>query len=452
MRSVHLIPRRALYAFRSLNSRNYRLFWFGQLVSLTGTWMQDVALGWLVLTMTDSPLALGLTTAIRFLPIMLFALHGGVLADRLPKRRVLIASQSAQFAVALLLAVLTSSGQITVAIIFVLVGLRGVVDALDGPTRQSFVPEMVGMEDLSNAIALNSTLFNSARIFGPAIAAVVISTLGMAACFYINAVSFLGVIVALLAMRVSELHLVPRAKKGKVWRQLREGLHYARHTPEVMVIILVMSMLGTFGYNFNTTLPLVAKYILSADAATLALLFSAMGAGSVIAGLVAASRRGLSQRLLLTAASVFVLLLAGVGISVWTPLTVVLLFMLGFTAVMWATTANTRIQMNVPGQLRGRVMGIYMLLFAGTTPIGALVCGLLAEHLFGGGKAGSQAMMLITSGLCALGVIAGLLYASHTRSQSKVGADVTRATRTMGSAGHPAAGACDAVAGVRSTD
>ena len=416
-------PKALFRAFRSLRSRNYRLFWFGQLVSLTGTWMQDIALGWLVLTLTDSPVALGLTTAIRFLPIMLFALHGGVLADRMPKRRVLIASQTTQFLVALSLAVLTSSGYITVTIIYVLVGLRGMVDALDGPTRQSFVPEMVGMEDLSNAIALNSTLFNGARIFGPAVAAAIISTLGMAACFYINAVSFLGVIAALLAMRVSELHLVPRADKGRVWQQLREGLRYARRTPEVMVIILVMSMLGTFGYNFNTTLPLVAKYILSAGASTLALLFAVMGAGSVAAGLVAASLRGLSQRVLLTAASVFVLLLAGVGLSVWTPLTAVLLFVLGFTAVMWATTANTRIQMTVPGHLRGRVMGIYMLLFAGTTPVGSYVSGLLAEHLFGGGKAGSQAMMLITAGLCAASVIVGLLYAwRHRGAASEVSA------------------------------
>jgi len=391
--------------------------------------MQDIALGWLVLTLTDSPLALGLTMAIRFLPITLFVLHGGVLADRLPKRKVLIASQSTQFLVALALAVLTSSGHITVSIIYVLVGLRGMVDALDGPTRQSFVPEMVGMEHLSNAIALNSTLFNGARIFGPAVAAAIISTLGMAACFYVNAVSFLGVIAALFAMRVSELHLVPRPDKGKVWPQLREGLRYARRTPEVMVIILVMSMLGTFGYNFNTTLPLVAKYILSAGASTLAVLFAAMGVGSVIAGLVAASLKGLNQRILLAAASVFVLLLVGVGLSTWMPLTVVLLFVLGFTAVMWATTANTRIQMNVPGHLRGRVMSIYMLLFAGTTPIGGFVSGLLAEHLFGGKKAGSQAMMLITAGLCATSVVVGVMYAWRHRG---TGADVSPTEQQVG--------------------
>lgn len=419
MRLARLGASTFMHAFRSLRNRNYRLFWFGQLVSLTGTWMQDVALGWLVLDLTDSPMALGLMTAIRFLPIMLLVLHGGVLADRLPKRRVLIASQSTQFAVALVLAVLTSSGDITVSIIFVLAGLRGMVDALDGPTRQSFVPEMVGMEDLSNAIALNSTLFNGARIFGPAVAAAVISTLGMAACFYFNAVSFLGVIVALAAMRLGELHLVPRPKKDKVWLQLREGLRYARRTPDVLVIILVMSMLGPFGYNFGTTLPLVAKYILSAGASTLALLFSAMGIGSVTAGLVAASLKGLSQRVLLGSASIFVFLLVGVGLSVWPPLTVVLLFLLGFTAVMWATTANTRIQLTVPGHLRGRVMGIYMLLFAGTTPIGGFVSGLLAEHLFGGLKAGSQAMIVITAGLCAIGVIAGVLYAWRSHGRAK---------------------------------
>jgi MFS family permease len=425
MKVARLGPRMLAHAFRSLRSRNYRLFWFGQLISLTGTWMQDVALGWLILTLTDSPMALGTMTAIRFLPIMLLALHGGVFADRLPKRRVLIASQSTQFAVALTLAVLTSGGHITVAIIYVLAGVRGLVDALDGPTRQSFVPEMVGMEDLSNAIALNSTLFNGARIFGPAVAAAVISTLGMAACFFFNAGSFLAVIVALLAMRRSELHLVPRMDKGKIWLQLREGLRYARHTPEVLVIILVMSLMGPFGYNFNTTLPLVAKYILSSGASTLALLFSAIGAGSVVAGLVAASLKGLSQRILLTASGMFVFLLAGVGLSVWPPLTVALLFLLGFTAVIWATTANTRIQLSVPGHLRGRVMGIYMLLFAGTTPIGGFVAGLLAEHTFGGKRAGSQAMMIITAGLCAVSVVAGVLYAWRSRGEAQGGVSPT---------------------------
>ena len=203
------------HAFRSLKNRNYRLFWFGQLISLAGTWMQDVALGWLVLDITDSAVALGLTMTIRFLPALLFSLHGGVLADRLPKRQTLIIAQATQLVVALVLAVLTSTELVTVAIIYVLAGLRGMVDAIEGPTRQAFVPEMVGMADLPNAVGLNSTLFNGARIVGPAIGAAVIGTLGMAACFYLNAATFLAVIVALAMMRPSELHSVASGSPGQ---------------------------------------------------------------------------------------------------------------------------------------------------------------------------------------------------------------------------------------------
>jgi MFS family permease len=414
MRIKRLAPQVLTQAFRSLRNRNYRLFWFGQLVSLTGTWMQDVALGWLVLSLTDSAVALGLTMTIRFLPALLFSLHGGVLADRLPKRRTLIITQMTQLVVALALGVLTSTGLVTVAIIYVLAGVRGFVDAIEGPTRQAFVPEMVGTADLSNAVALNSTLFNGARITGPAIAAGVISALNIAACFYLNAVSFVAFIGGLAAMRLSELHAVPRPSREKVWQQLREGLRYARSTPEVMVIIIVMAAIGAFGYNFQTTLPLITKYVLAAGASTLALLFSAMGAGSVLAGLLAAYRGKPSQRLLLAAAGSFVILLALVGLSPWRAATATLLFVVGFTGVLCMTAANTRLQLQVPGHLRGRVMGIYVLLFVGTTPIGSYLCGQLAEHVGGGGATGVRATILITAGLCAVGVAAGLIYARRS--------------------------------------
>ncbi len=404
-------PQFLLHAFRSLKSRNYRLFWCGQLISLTGTWMQDLALSWLVVTLTDSAIALGLTMTIRFLPTLLFSLHGGVLADRLPKRRTLLATQSLQCVVALALGVMTSTGLITVAIVYVLAGVRGFIDAIEGPTRQAFVPEMVGTSDLSNAVALNSTLFNGARITGPAIAAGVISGFGIAACFYINAVSFIAVVGGLAAMRVGELHLVPRAARDKVLRQLREGFRYARSTPEVMVIFMVMAAMGAFGYNFQTVLPLLTKKALSAGASTLALLFSSMGAGSVLAGLVAAYRGRPSQRLLLGAAGSFVVLLALVGVSPWRAVTAVLLFAVGFTGVLCMTAANTRIQLRVPDHLRGRVMGIYVLLFVGTTPIGAFLCGYLADHVGGGGATGIRATVLVTAGLCAAGVIGGFAYA-----------------------------------------
>jgi MFS family permease len=392
-------------AFRSLKNRNYRLFWFGQMISLAGTWMQDVALGWLVLDITGSGVALGLTMTIRFLPALLFSLHGGVLADRLPKRQTLVIAQSTQLVVALTLAILTSTGLLTVAIIYVLAGLRGMVDAIEGPTRQAFVPEMVGLADLPNAVGLNSTLFNGARIVGPAIGAVVIGTLGMAVCFYLNAATFLAVIVALAMMRVSELHRVPRAPRDKAWHQLREGLRYARSTPEVMVIFFVMSGMGAFGINFQTLLPLVTKRVLNAGPSTLSLLFAVMGAGSVIAGLVAAYRARSSRKLLLGAAACFVVLLALVGLSPWRVATVVLLFFCGIAANLCLTAANTRLQLRVPGHLRGRVMGIYILLFIGTTPIGSYLCGQLADNL------GVRVTVLIMAGLCGALVATGWVYA-----------------------------------------
>ena len=399
------------HAFRSLRNRNYRLFWSGQFVSLAGTWMQDLALSWLVLSLTNSPAALGLTIAIRFLPSLFFSLYGGVLADRFRKRRLMIYCEAGQLGVALVLAVLTSTGRITagtIGIIYGLVFVRGMIDAVEGPTRQAFVPEMVGTEDLSNAIALNSTQFNAARIIGPAIGAVVITAIGIAACFYLNAASFLAVIIALLAIRVGELHLVPRPPREPALRQLREGLRYAGSTPHVVLILIVMGAIGAFGYNFTTLTPLVTKYVLDAGATTLAVLTTAMGIGAVVAGLFVAYRGRPTQRLLLVSASFFVVMLAAVGLSQWVSVTMVLMFGMGIVGVLFMTTANTRLQLAVPGHMRGRIMGIYALLFVGTTPIGAYVMGQLAEAV------GVSAMVLIMAALCGIGVVAGIVYIRRT--------------------------------------
>ncbi len=392
-------------AFRSLRNRNYRLFWFGQLVSLAGTWMQDVALSWLVLTLTDSPEALGLTMTFRFLPALFLSLYGGVLADVLPKRRALIAAQVAQMLVALALAVLYSTDVISIALIYLLAGVRGVVEAVEGPTRLAFVSEMVGKEDLANAIALNSTLFNAARIAGPAVGAVVISTLGIGACFYLNAVSFAAVIGALFAMRPAELHLAPRVPHEGSLRQLREGLRYARSTPEVVLVLITMGALGAFGYNFMTMVPLVTKYVLLAGASTLALLTTTMGAGSVVGGLFVAWRARPTRRRLVVSSLWFTCLLAAVALSRWVGLTVVVVFALGFVGILFMTTANTRLQLSVPGHMRGRVLGIYGLLFVGTTPISSYLIGWLSETV------GVTVTILIMAGLCAVGAVWGVAYA-----------------------------------------
>ena len=245
---------------------------------------------------------------------------------------------------------------------------------------------------------------------GPAIGAVVITAVGIAACFYLNAVSFLAVIIALLAMRVGELHLVPRLPRERALTQVREGLRYARASPHVVTILIVMGALGAFGYNFTTLTPLVTKYILDAGATTLALLTTCMGIGAVVAGLFVAYRGRPTQRLLLVSAVLFVVMLAAMGLSQWIPVTAVLMFAMGVVGVLFMTTANTRLQLAVPGHMRGRIMGIYALLFVGTTPIGAYVMGQLAEV---GGEATKQTttiMVLIMAALCAIGVVAGIVY------------------------------------------
>jgi MFS family permease len=391
-------------AFRSFRTRNYRLFWFGQLVSLAGTWMQDLAISWLVYTLSGSELALGLTMAIRFGPAMLFSLYGGVLADRLRKRRTMIYCEALQLVIALTLAILMSADLLTVTIIWVLAGVRGVGEAVQGPIRQAFVPEMVGTEDLTNAIALNSTQFNAARVIGPAVGAIIVKAAGYAACFYLNAASFIAVIGALLAMRVSELHLVPRLPREPVLEQVREGLRYARSQPDVVAILIVVGFIGAFGYNFMTLTPLITKEVLHRDVGTLGWLTTTMAVGSVLAGVFMAYRGRPTRRLLLVPSALFVIMLAALAMSRWVSITTVLMFGLGVTGILFMTTANTRLQLAVPGQMRGRVMGIYAVLFVGTTPIGATVMGALADAI------NVQVMVLIMAGLCAVGVLWAGLY------------------------------------------
>ncbi len=382
------------------------------MVSLAGTWMQDVALSWLVLELSKSPEVLGLTMTIRFLPALLFSLYGGVLADRLPKRRTIMVCEGTQAVVALALAVLTQTDLVTVGIIYILAGLRGFVDAIEGPTRQAFVPEMVSTEDVPNAVALNSTLFNGARVVGPAIGAAVISLFGMAACFYLNTASFVAVLIALWAMRTRELYRTPRIVREGSLRQMWEGLRFIRSSPELVVIFIVMAALGAFGFNMQTLLPLVTKYVLSAGASTLALLMMTMGVGSVITGLFVAYRGRPSQRLFLTSSAVFVVLLLGAGLSRWTALTGVLLFGVGVAATLTMTSANTRLQLGTPGELRGRVMGMYIVVFIGTTPVGSYLIGFLAERV------GMLVTVLAVAGLCAVGVAGGVLSAArHGRAE-----------------------------------
>ena len=398
-------PRPALArTFRALRNPNYRLYWSGQLVSLTGTWMQRIAQSWLVLQLTHSPLALGTVTTVQFAPILLFSLFGGVLADRAPKRQLLVCTQAVMGVQALAFALLISSGQIQLFQVYLLAAVLGIANALDNPTRQAFVVELVGQGDLPNAVALNSMVFNSSRIVGPAVGGLLIATVGLAGCFYLNAASYLAVIAGLLLMNPARFFAGRPSKRGNVARQIGEGLRYALTTPDIALVVLLMGVLGTFGYNFTVILPLIARDVLHTGAAGFGTLTSAMGVGSLAAAFGVAYHGRATRRTLLVGAAGFSLLLAAVGLSRWWPLTIPLLVALGLCSIVFTTTANTRLQLVADPAFRGRVMSIYMLLFAGTTPIGSFVIGALAE------RGGVQAAVVEAAAICGLGVVVGLLY------------------------------------------
>lgn len=390
--------------FRSLQNRNYRLYWCGQVVSLSGTWMQRIAQAWLVLQLTHSPLALGTVTTIQFTPILLFSLFGGVLADRVPKWRFLLLTQSIMAAQALTLAILISTGQIQLFHIYILAAILGVASALDGPTRQAFVIELVGREDLPNAVALNSTIFNTSRILGPGIGGLLIAWIGVAGCFYVNAFSFFGVIGGLLLMDPKRFFAGRPAREGKVLRQIGAGLRYAITTPDAALPLLLMGILGIFGYNFTVLLPLIGDQVLHSGAIGFGVLTAAMGVGSLMAALGVAYRGRATRQTLLIGAAGFSLLLFAVGLSHWWALTLPLLVALGVCSITFTATASTRLQLVAPGDMRGRIMSIYQLLFAGTTPFGSLIIGGLAERW------GVQQATMLVAVICGLGVLLAFAY------------------------------------------
>ncbi len=398
-------PRAALnQTFRALRNRNYRLFWMGQIISTVGTWMQRIALAWLVLDLTDSAFALGLVTTFQTLPVLFLSLFGGVIADRFPKRSLLLVTQSAKLVQSVALAALVAAGAANLPAIYALAAALGIANAIDSPARQSFVKELAGPEDLPNAIALNSIVFNTARLLGPALGGLTIAAVGVAGCFTINAVSFLAVLAGLAMMRPAELFDVPAATRGRMLAQIGEGIRYAARTPEIVVVLLLMAVIGTFGYNFTVILPLVAKYVLHTGPVGFGILTSSMAVGSLTAAVGIAYSGRVSQRTLLVGASGFPVLLTGLALSTWWPTTVAVLVTLGLFSIIFSATANSRLQMLSLPEYRGRVMSFYTLLFMGSTPIGSLVIGTLAEHQ------GVRLAIFELALVCAAGVVAGYLY------------------------------------------
>ena len=413
--------------FSSLHNYNYRLYWFGQLLSITGTWIARVAQAWLVLDLTNSSFDLGLVSALQFVPITAFSLFGGVLADRFPKREVIILTQALMAIQSLILAILITSGHIQVWHIYILAMVLGLAAAFGNPTRQAFVSEMVGPDNLPNAVALNSGLFNTARIFGPAIGGALIAAFTIDIPFYINAVSYLAVIGGLLMMRPSELYNVPAPVRGRVLGRLREGVDYATKTPSVLLPLILMGFIGTFGYNFTVMLPLVAKYILGTGALGFGGLMTALGVGSLVAAVGAAYLSRPTERLLLAGATAFAILLGLLAISSAFPLTIAILVALGVASIAFTTTANSRLQLTAPNELRGRVMSLYIFLRAGTAPLGSLLLGTLAENISVPVAVGTMAM------LSGLGVFLARTYrARHPDKPEMQPANVAR----EGTSGH----------------
>jgi len=403
---------------RAFAHRNYRLFFAGQATSVVGTWMQQVAQGWLVLELTNDPLYLGIVSAIAFLPVLILGLFGGLVADALPKRQTLMATQAIQMLLAFVLFGLAFTHNVQVWHILVLAGLLGVTNAVDMPTRQAFAAEMVGREDIGNAVALNSAMFNGARIVGPALAGLAIGVFGIPIAFLLNGLSFLAVIAAYSLMRPDDLHTPPRrprpASVGEVGRTLAEGLRYVRQTPIVLLATVIVGTVSTFGMNFGVIVPAMARDVLHSDATGYGFLMAATGIGSLTAALGIAF--GGRPRVALIGAGASVL---GIGLIVaatvgvfWLALPV--MAVVGFGAIAMAATANTTIQMTVPDELRGRVISVYTTVFVGSTPVGGLIVGAIASRF------GVPASLFVGGVACVLAGTTGLVWLRRIRASETV--------------------------------
>lgn len=367
--------------FRSLRHRNFRLFFSGQLVSLIGTWMQNVGQAWLVLELTHSSFKLGVVSALQFLPMLFLSFITGPFIDYFSKRKIIIMTQTVLMLLAFTLSLLVWGGVVQYWHILILATLLGIVNTIDMPARQAFIIEMVGKEDLMNAIALNSSIFNAARAVGPAIAGLLIGAAGTAVCFFVNGLSFLAVLWGLLLMKFAESPAEPRSYH--VISDIREAISYIKDTPAVMIVILLVSVVSIFGTNFNVLVPVFSRQELHRDAAAYGLLMSSFGAGALIGAfsLAVLSKNGPKSILLLGGGMGLSLVLMLIGLQKSYGLTALLLALSGWSMVTFFGMANTTVQLNTEDRLRGRVMSVYTLAFGGLTPFGSLFAGTVAHWL-----------------------------------------------------------------------
>lgn len=360
--------------------RNYRLFFAGQVISVTGSWMQNIGLAWLVIELTHSPVAVGGLAFARFLPFTVLGLFAGVIADRLDYRRLVIATQAASMAVSALLTVLVFGNWASLPVVYALAGLLGTALVFDAPGRHALTFQMVGRDELANAVALNASLFNASRVIGPAVAGVVIAWVGVGACFLVNTVSFLAVLASLLAMRAADLFPVEQAaERPEILRGTREGIVYAWRSPEVRLVLAIVTVISTVGFNFHVLLPLLASQTLNTGPEVFGILSACFGAGALAGALLSAGFGRASWKLLVAGTAGFSL-----SMLVLAPLTAVwacavLLFAVGVSFTLWTSNANAILQLGVPDHLRGRVVGLYLFAFAGLAPIGGLLAGWLTD-------------------------------------------------------------------------
>ncbi len=386
--------------FRSLRRhRNYRIFFTGQVVSLAGTWMQNVALAWLVIELSGSPLAIGALAFWRFVPFTVFGLVAGVVADRIESRKLVMATQAGAMAISIALAVVTLTGTATLPMVYVLAALGGIALAFDAPGRQSLTFQMVGPRELPNAIALNSGLFNGSRVVGPAIAGLVIAAVGTGLCFVLNAVSFLAVLTALAIVRQDELHPVERDPSARVLDGIRRAFSHAWADPQLRLILTVVTVVSTVGFNFHVLVPLLAADTLHVGPEGFGLLSASFGLGALAGALAAATFHAASWRLFAVGTAlfgVFALLLAPVENAY---LAGALLFGIGVSFALFTANANALVQLAAPDHLRGRLIAVYLFAFVGTAPIGGLFAGWLADL-------GGTSLAFAVAGVTALGAIA----------------------------------------------
>jgi MFS family permease len=406
------VRRAGRITFAALAVPNYRRYYSGQAISLTGTWMQMTAQAWLVLSLTHSGAALGIVVALQTLPVLLLAPYGGVIADRVDKRRMMIALQCAMGVQALVLGLLTISGEVQVWQIGALALLLGVNNAFENPARQSFMLEMVGAEHLRNAVSLNSVLVNVARAIGPAVAGVLIATVGDGVCFLVNAASFVAVVASLVTLDRSALRPTEPAPRAR--GQLREGLRYVRSTPELAVPLLMMGVVGCLTYEFQVSLPVMASRGLHAGATGFGFMTASMGAGAVLGGLLMAARGKTGLRPLVLAASLFGVAMSLATIAPSLELELLALALAGATSITFMSTGNSTLQLTAAPEMRGRVMSLWFVAFQGSTPIGGPLVGWIM------GLLGARAGLGLGAVTCLTVALLGLLALRRRRGAASV--------------------------------